>query len=121
MSKPSNTVNRGTAILTPTICYAQALEHYEDTNDIKRVVVHSNLFNADVSPFSAIAGLIFDTDENRLRLVARRLLRQTYRRAISGLHERDAQGQHEAESSSRRSDCHQILRPLGTRQADRNV
>jgi clathrin heavy chain len=27
----------------------QALEHYEDTEDIKRVVVHSNLFNADVS------------------------------------------------------------------------
>jgi hypothetical protein len=29
----------------------QALEHYEDLNDIKRVVVHTQLFSADVSPF----------------------------------------------------------------------
>ena len=29
--------------------YAQALEHYEDIADIKRVVVHTNLLAADVS------------------------------------------------------------------------
>lgn len=27
---------------------SQALEHYEDLADIKRVIVHTNLFNADV-------------------------------------------------------------------------
>ena len=27
----------------------QALEHYEDINDIKRVVIHTNLLNQEVS------------------------------------------------------------------------
>lgn len=34
-------------MLTHGVCRSQALEHYEDLADIKRVVVHTNLLNED--------------------------------------------------------------------------
>lgn len=83
----------------------RALEHYEDINDIKRAVVHTNVLQADVS-CSFLETARFLT----LLSVASRVFQQTHHRANVCMPERNAPCEHPPESPSRDPNCNQILR-----------
>lgn len=84
----------------------KALEHYEDLADIKRVIVHTNVFQPDVCDFSTLTSI---SSETFVVSVARQLFQPSDYGAINGLHARDAACQYSPKPASRHPDRNQVF------------
>lgn len=102
------------------VLFHQALEHYEDIADIKRVVVHTNLLAADVG-LSACRPEREARPDPRSLAVARQLLWHTHGRADPRVLQRDASRQHPPEPASRRPVGDQVLGSHWPRSTHRDV
>ena len=84
---------------------SQALEHYEDLADIKRVIVHTNLFNADVRYTGLVYAYHWHLWLTLFLPVARQLFRQANRREHPRMLEGDATCQHSPKSTDCGTGC----------------
>ncbi len=87
-----------------TDTFIQALEHYEDLADIKRVIVHTNALPAEVSLVDneIVALLTWYTVDGRL-------FQPSHYGTIDGMPVRDASRQYPSELASCRPDRYEVL------------
>lgn len=95
----------------------RALEHYEDLGDIKRVIVHTTVFQPEVCQHLRT----YCPVPHNWCTVARQLLQPPYYGTINELFTRDAPNQHPTKFASGHSDRYQIFGYPWPRQTNRAV